>query len=59
MTMTDLAHDLAEARAILEGRSLMLCELRHLRALQMHHDDTLIQIALKVAALHDVVMSTQ
>ena len=57
--MIDLDQDLSEARAIIEGRTMLLPELRHLRALQNHHDDTLIQIALKVAALHDVVMSTQ
>jgi hypothetical protein len=57
MTMPiDLDRDLDEARAILEGRTAMLPELRHLRALQVHHEDSLIVIALKIAKLHDDVM---
>jgi len=54
--MTDLAQDYADAKAILEGRSGMLPTLAHLRSLQLHHEDVLIQIALKIGRLHDEVM---
>ncbi len=54
--MIDLDKDLEEARAILEGRSLMLPELRHLKALQLHHEDSLIVLALKAARFHDEIM---
>lgn len=54
--MIDLDRDLEEARAILEGRSMLLCEVRHLRALQRAHEDAIIQIAMKLARMHDEVM---
>lgn len=54
--MIDLDKDLSEARDILEGRTLMLVELRHLRALQLYHEDAIIQIAMKLAKVHDWVM---
>lgn len=54
--MIDLDKDLAEARDILEARSLMLPELRHLKALQLHHEDSLIAIAMKLSRLHGEVL---
>ena len=57
--MTDLDTDLAEARAILEGRTARLPEVRHLRAMQIHHEDTLIVLAMKAAKLHDEIMGTE
>jgi len=57
--MIDLDQDLDEARAILEGRTLRLPEVRHLKALQNHFDDTLIQLALKAARLHDMIMEAE
>lgn len=55
--MIDLERDLEEAKDILEGRTRLLPEVRHLKALQNHHDDTLIFLALKTARLHDEIMS--
>lgn len=54
--MIDLEQDLQDARDILEGRSMKQPTLAMLRALQIHHEDTLIVIALKVAKMHDDVM---
>ena len=54
--MIDLDRDLTEARDILEGNTMMIPTLRHLRALQLHHEDSIIQLAMKLARLHDEVM---
>lgn len=57
--MVDLDKDLEEARAILEGRTMMMPELRHLKALQIHHEDSLIVLAMKAAKFHDEIMETK
>jgi hypothetical protein len=54
--MIDVNKDLLDARAILEGRTLLQPTVAHLRALQIAHEDAIIQIALKLANLHDTVM---
>ena len=54
--MVDLEKDLEEARDILEGRTLKQPTLAHLKAMQCHHEDTLIQISMKLAQTHDWVM---
>jgi hypothetical protein len=54
--MTDLAQDYADAKAILEGRSGMQPTMAHLRAMQNHHDDVLMQICMKLGKLHEEVM---
>ena len=55
--MIDVEKDLAEAREILEGRTMKQPTLAHLRALQLHHEDLIIQIAMKLARVHDEVMA--
>ena len=55
--MIDLDRDLEEARAILEGRSMMQPTVAHLRALQVHFEDTLIVLAMKAAKFHDDIMA--
>jgi len=55
--MIDLERDLIEAREIFEGRTLMIPEIRHLKAMQNHFDDSLIVLALKAARLHDDIMA--
>lgn len=55
----NLEQDLVEARAILEGKSLMLVELRHLRAVWIHHEDCLIQAAMKNARVHDEILALE
>jgi hypothetical protein len=57
--MIDLNQDLLDARAILEGRTLMQPTVAHLRALQVHHEDSQIVIALLLAKLHDQVMEME
>lgn len=57
--MINLEQDLREARAILEGKSLMLVELRHLRAVWLHHEDSIIQAALKTARTHDEILAIE
>lgn len=57
MGQIDLEKDLVEARAILDGESLMLVELRHLRAVWVHHEDSIIQAALKTARTHDEILA--
>lgn len=57
--MIDLEQDLREARAILEGKSLMLVELRHLRAVWIHHEDCLIQAAMKNARVQDEILALE
>lgn len=57
--MIDLEKDLLEARAILAGESLLLPEVRHLRAVWIHHEDTLIQAAMKVARVHDEIIGLE
>jgi len=54
--MIDIEKDLAEAQQILHGDTLLLCEVRHLRALQLDHEDAIIRIAMKLARLHNDVM---
>jgi hypothetical protein len=54
--MIDLNQDLLDARAILEGRTLLQPTVAHLRALQVHHEDSQIVIAMLLAKLHDQVM---
>lgn len=56
--MIDLERDLEEAKEILEGRSMKQPTIAHLKALQNHHDDTLIFLALKTARLHDEIMGS-
>lgn len=56
--MIDLELDLSEARDILEGRSMKQPTIAHLKALQNHHDDSLIFLALKAARLHDEIMAS-
>jgi len=53
--MIQLEKDLEEARAILDGNTMLLCEVRHLRALQIHHEDSLINIANKLGLLHEYI----
>lgn len=53
--MIDLDRDLQEARDILEGRSMKQATIAHLRAMQRHHEDIIIQMAMKIARLHDEV----
>lgn len=54
--MIEVDKNLMEARDILEGKTALLPEVRHLRALQVHHEDSQIVIALLLAKLHDQVM---
>jgi hypothetical protein len=57
--MIDLDKDLIEARAIMEGRSMMQPTVAHLRALQIHHEDSLIVLAMKAAKFHDEIMAAE
>ncbi len=57
--MIELDQDLVEARAILEGRTLLQPTVAHLRALQVHHEDSLIVVALLMAKLHDQVLNME
>lgn len=47
---------LREARALLAGRSALLCELRHLEAIEELREVTLIQIANALEALKQEVL---
>lgn len=55
--MIQLEKDLVEAREILEGVTAMLPEIRHLRALQIHHEDSLINVANKLGQLHEDIFN--
>lgn len=55
--MIDLDKDLAEARDILEGRSMKHPTIFHLRAMQIHHEDTLISMANKLGLLHEEIFN--
>jgi hypothetical protein len=57
--MIQLDKDLAEAREILEGRSLLLPTVAHLRAMQIYHEDSIIGIANKLGLLHEAVMGIE
>jgi hypothetical protein len=57
--MIQLEKDLEEARLLLDGSTSLLCELRHLRALQLHHEDSIIGIANKLGLLHEAVMGIE
>jgi hypothetical protein len=50
--MTDLAQDYREAKAILEGRTMMQPTVAHLKAVVNYYEDKQIVIALKVLKLH-------
>ena len=57
--MIDLDKDLAEAKEILFGATMLIPERRHLIALQNHFDDSLIVLAMETAKLHDRIMATE
>lgn len=59
MDAINLDKDLAEAKDILEGRTLKQPTVAHLRAMQNHHDDSLIVLALEAAKLHDKIMASE
>lgn len=54
-----MSPDLTEARAILSGSSAMLCERRHLEAIQEFHEVTLIQIINQIEALKQSVLNRE
>jgi hypothetical protein len=58
-SLSEMAQDLAEAQWILEGKTAVLCERRHLHAMQVYHEDRLIAIAMKLARVHDDVMEME
>lgn len=54
--MADLGQDYLEALSIIQGTSMMLPEVRHLKALDSYREDQLVKISLKVLKLHGEIM---